>query len=431
LHAILFVTGIPGAGKTLCGLNAVFGAGRETGATFLTGNPTLVHVLREALARDAARGDSRRLRAARQRTKVAIQALPAFRDHSIATGEVPPERVAVIDEAQRAWAREHAVRKSRDRPVRLSDSEPGHLLDIMARHQDWSAIVCLVGNGQEIHDGEGGLAEWGAALEARPIWSVFAASAALDAETSRQRLPRVAGLTVVPDLRLDVPVRSLRNPAAAPWVDAVLDGDVARARSIAAENDPLPFFITRELGALRTRLRTEARGERRAGLIGSSGAKRLRADGLGVEVPHMDAQAVAHWFLDRWPDDVRASDALEVIGTEFSVQGLELDFVGLCWGSDLVRVAGRREWLVRDFVGTRWTTPRTAEAIGNRVNTYRVLLTRARYETVVWVPRGDAEDRTRNPAEFDAIANFLISCGATILSEYEPLALPAKQAPLV
>ena len=413
-YIALFVTGIPGAGKTLCGLNAVFGTGRDANATFLTGNPTLVHVLREALARDAAQGDRNLMRAARQRTKASIQALPAFRDEYVQKSIAPPERVAVIDEAQRAWSGAHAIRKSADRPVRLTDSEPGHLLEIMGRHDDWAVVVCLIGNGQEIHDGEGGLAEWGAALLAQPKWRVLAAPGALTAADPRQLLPDLPGLSVLPELHLDVPMRSLRNSVAAPWVDAVLRGCSDEARALAETRGPLPFFITRDLGAMRAHLRHAARGNRRAGLVASSGAKRLRADGLGSELPHMDAGAVARWFLDHWPEDVRASDALEQVATEFSCQGLELDYVGLCWGGDLVRGA---DWQVRDFVGTKWNLPRGAEAIANRVNTYRVLLTRARYETVIWVPRGDVEDRTRSPEAFDRVADYLMACGAKMLSE--------------
>jgi hypothetical protein len=177
----------------------------------------------------------------------------------------------------------------------------------------------------------------------------------------------------------------------------------------------MPFRLTRDLAELRTRLRHACRGRRRCGLLASSGARRLRADGLGAELPHMDAGAVAHWFLDRWPEDVRASDALELLATEFSCQGLELDYVGLCWAGDLSRVPSRVAWLVRDFKGTRWQTPSGAEVIANRLNTYRVLLTRARYETFIWVPRGDASDPTRPPASFDTIADFLVSCGIGII----------------
>src|SRR5262249_12734051 len=154
------------------------------------------------------------------------------------------------------------------------------------------------------------------------------------------------------------PMRSIRNAAVAPWVDAVLSGDAALARRIAAEHDPLPVLVTRDLMAMRRYLWARARGLRRAGLIASSGAKRLRADGLGCELPHMDEKAVANWFLDRWPD-VRASDALELVATEFSCQGLELDHVGLCWGGDLMRSG--TVWQVRRFSGTRWQMVGSAE----------------------------------------------------------------------
>ena len=132
---------------------------------------------------------------------------------------------------------------------------------------------------------------------------------------------------------------------------------------------------------------------------------------MGVELPHMDANAVANWFLDRWPD-VRASDALETVATEFSCQGLELDFVGLCWGGDLIRTPRQTAWVARSFVGTNWQENRSTERIANRINTYRVLLTRARYQTVIWVPRGNHADETRNPATLNAVAAFLRECGA-------------------
>jgi len=423
-RVVLFVTGIPGAGKTLCGLNAAFGDTGAARATFLTGNPTLVHVLREALARDAiARGTDRR--AARQQMEAAIQALPRFRDHHVARGEIPAERIVVIDEAQRCWSRDHAIRKTRDRPVQLTNSEPGHLLEILGRHDGFAAIICLVGSGQEIHDGEGGLAEWGLALAAHPDWRVLAAPDTQNAD-ARQRLGDVAGLQTIAALHLDVPVRQIRSAAAGPWVDALLTGDAAGAHAIAEAAGGIPYRVTRSLDALKNWLRAEARGLRRCGLLASSGASRLRAEGLGVELPHMDAQAVARWFLDRWPD-VRASDALEMVATEFSCQGLELDYAGLCWDGDLLRIPGRHPWLVRDFRGTRWTLPSQPEAVLNRLNSYRVLLTRARYETVIFVPRGDAGDATRHPAVLDAVADFLNACGAGVLTS--EIAIEAPPAP--
>ncbi len=415
-HVILFVTGIPGAGKTLCGLNAVFGAGRDAGATFLTGNPTLVHVLREALARDAAQGNRDKLRAARLKTKASVQKLPAFRDEYVRTGHIPPEHVIVIDEAQRAWDERQAIRATATRPVQLSASEPAHLLDIMARHADWAAIICLVGGGQEIHDGEGGLAEWGGALAQRPSWRVLAAPETQRSGTPRQTLPALDGMALQDSLHLSVPMRSLRNSAAASWVEAVLGGDPSAARAIASAGPALPFVLTRDLHAMRQHLRASSRGERRAGLVGSSGGKRRRADGLGVEVPHMDEAAVAHWFLNRWPD-VRASDALETVATEFACQGLELDYVGLCWGGDMLWLPLQKIWQCRAFVGDQWNQTRNPETIANRTNTYRVLLTRARYQTVIWVPRGDRSDQTRNPDELDRVAQFLQACGVETLPE--------------
>jgi hypothetical protein len=151
-------------------------------------------------------------------------------------------------------------------------------------------------------------------------------------------------------------------------------------------------------------------------LVCSTGARRLVADGIWPNFPHLDDAAVANWFLQRWPD-VRASDALELPATQFACQGLELDQVGLCWGNDLIRRHDRIDWVVRSFAGTRWQEPRGEAAIAYQVNTYRVLLTRARYETVIWVPKGDVADGTRVPADFDAIADFLRNCGAQYLED--------------
>jgi hypothetical protein len=128
----------------------------------------------------------------------------------------------------------------------------------------------------------------------------------------------------------------------------------------------------------------------------------------------MEADTVANWFLAHWPD-VRASDALEMPATQFACQGLELDYVGLCWGNDLIRRRGQEAWIARSFVGTRWQEPRGEAAIAYQINTYRVLLTRARYATVIWVPEGDSMDQTRDPPTFDAIVDFLLECGARTL----------------
>lgn len=404
-HVVVFVTGIPGAGKTLCGLNLVFAA-EKIGAAFLTGNLPLVHVLREALARDARR-QGRSLRVARQEAESAIQPLLGFLRDTIDRTDPPHEHVIVFDEAQRAWDADFGRRK-----FGRSASEAALFLDIMHRHRDFAAIVALVGGGQEINTGEAGLAEWGAALANRPEWRVHAPSGALGGTDARQRLFASQPRTLVIDdaLHLDVPVRSVRSNFGAPWVDAVLAGDSTRAAAIATQPPGVPFLLTRSLTAMRSILRNLARGSRRAGLVCSTGAKRLRADGLWPEFPHLDEKAVADWFLNRWPD-VRASDALEVPATQFACQGLELDFVGLCWGGDLVRRTGRQAWVARAFKGTRWLETWAEASSAYTVNTYRVLLTRARYETVIWVPPGNAADATRDPQLLDDIAGFLLACG--------------------
>ncbi len=414
-HEVVFVTGIPGAGKTLCGLQVVFGA--NAGAAFLTGNLPLVHVMREALARDA-RDQGRNIRMARQETESAIQPLIGFLRDNLERREPPHEHVIVFDEAQRAWDAAFGRRK-----FGHAESEAAMFLDIMHRHADWAVIVALVGGGQEINTGEAGLAAWGDALQTRAHWSVRAAPGVLTATDPRQRLFSEAPgtLTVSEALHLDVPIRSIRSAAAAPWVDAVLLGDATHARKLADDADGVPFLLTRSLARMRTELRLLARGTRRAGLVCSTNARRLVADGIWPNFPHLDDVAVSNWFLQRWPD-VRASDALEMPATQFACQGLELDHVGLCWGNDLIRRSDRTEWVARSFAGTRWHEPRGEAAIAYQVNTYRVLLTRARYETVIWVPPGETRDTTRSPADFDAIADFLQACGARQVEDRPPVA---------
>lgn len=225
---------------------------------------------------------------------------------------------------------------------------------------------------------------------------------------------------VEPALHLTVPVRSLRHDATPLWVDAVLRGDAASARSIIAAEGEVPFHLTWDLVSLRAGLRAAALDVHCAGLVASAGGRRLRAEGHGCELGHMDPSAVARWFLDSWLRDrgVRASDALELVATQFSIQGLELDQVGLCWDGDLVRAGdGTEAWQARSFRGTRWQQSRDPDKIAWRLNTYRVLLTRARFDTIIWVPRGDADDPMRDPAVFDRIAGFLGACGVRSLAE--------------
>ncbi len=405
----VFVTGVPGAGKTLCGLNTVFGAAKGESA-FLTGNAPLVAVLRAALVEDAQKHQRLPGAEAERRVKAALQNVHKFLEEYVAApNRLPPERVIIFDEAQRAWDEAKARAGSRNRTSTLTMSEPAHTLEIMSRRPGWAVVVALIGNGQEINTGETGLAEWGRVLP-QFGWGAVAAPRAIEAADPAQRLGAPASID--PDLDLTMPIRSLRSDASAAWVDAVLSADAPAARAIAADVAEFPFFLTRSLDEMRAALRHFARGLRRPGLLRSSGARRLRADGLGVEVA---GKEVPDWFLRRWPD-VRGSDALEVAATEYACQGLELDVAGLAWGGDFIRAG--QGWAARRFAGTAWQRD-TVEYHFVR-NTYRVLLTRARGETVIWVPRGDATDRTRNPAEFDAIAEYLSACGARPLPEFTP-----------
>jgi hypothetical protein len=404
---ILFVTGIPGAGKTLCGLNAVFSA--ETDATFLTGTLPMVYVLNAALALDATKDKDKSSRFAKRETKSKIQSITGFLKNYILKQYDLPEHVIVFDEAQRAWDAKQGAKP----PFRLPTSEASIVLDIMHRHHDYAVIVGLVGNGQEINTGEAGLAEWGRALAERPDWQIRAAPGVLETNDPRQKLfpTQPPNMAIDDCLHLNFAIRNVITSSAALWVDAVLRGQIAEAKTHAGQD--LPFFITRSLQDMRHGLRTMARGQRRAGLVCSSGAKRLVADGIWPNFEHLNKDKVANWFLKKWPD-VRASDALEIPTTEFACQGLELDYVGLCWGGDLTWTG---KWTVRNFKGTQWQTRAAGNAADYQINTYRVLLTRARSSTIIWVPDGDQNDETRHPAEFDGVANFLIACGARPLQE--------------
>lgn len=425
-RCVVFVTGIPGAGKTLCGLNLVFGTHATEGAAFLTGNAPLVAVLRGALLLDATKQGRSRRQPGRE-TRTLLQNVHRFLEYYVREAETAPsEHVVVFDEAQRAWDADQAGRDTQRRRSILTTSEPAHMLEIMHRVPGWSVIVALIGNGQEINTGEAGLAEWGRVVaRSGGSWRAVAAPATLQAIEPAQRLAegQPDWLTLDPDLNLAIPIRSVLHDRATLWVDAVLNDRPKEAAEIAAAGR-LPFFVTRDLNALRTALRSRVRGLRRAGLVCSSKARRLRAEGLGVQLHGADDEVV-NWFLRRWPD-IRASDALEVCATEYSCQGLELDMVGMAWGGDFIREAGH--WQARRFSGTRWNRVSQPEMRRYIRNTYRVLLTRARYDTVILIPPGHAEDATRSPQEANAIASYLQACGVRPVEELLPCSdTPAPQ----
>jgi len=220
-----------------------------------------------------------------------------------------------------------------------------------------------------------------------------------------------AWVTSDPKLHLPVSVRSYACLATNQWVNAILDGSADHAAVTARETEDFPIFLTRSLEQARVWLREQARGHRRCGLVASSGARRLRAAGLGVSLSENDLADVANWYLLP-KGDIRSSYALEVTANEYTCQGLELDYVGVCWGGDLIRNSDNDVWIYRQFRGSRWQAIQANDTRSWIVNKYRVLLTRARLGTMIWVPEGDVEDETRAIKDLDAIAAFLKAAGA-------------------
>jgi hypothetical protein len=406
-HIVCLVSGTPGAGKTLLGLNLVLadGAGRVAGepAVMLTGNRPLVHVLRGALIADArARSDNGVLRRAVQG---ALQTLLDYlRQHTTEGVNPPPEHVVVFDEAQRAWDAETGQKLLQRRR-----SEPELFLEIL-RRLPWACLVCLVGPGQEINRGEGGMALWADALSreasaARP-WRVVAPPSSM--------IEGSFPIDVDQALHLASGLRAYRNAGFGEWVDALLSADVDHARQLARAMTSVPAVVTRELGAMKEWLLLRRRGGRRPGLVVSSGATRLVADGLLPAPMSNELHAIENWFLRCWPD-FRGSDALEIPLSEFGCQGLELDYVGLSWGGDLVWSQNPPSWMPRRMRAPTWQVIRRTDAARYRLNSYRVLLTRAREGVCIYVPRGSADDPTRSPLEFNAIAEALVAAGCAVL----------------
>lgn len=434
---LLMLTGVPGSGKTLAGLDVVHsalssGIEEDGDIVYLSGNTPLVTVLREALALDERSrrlhaGRNPRLADIRRDVRTRIQHINDFLQEYLyaSSNNAPHEHVIVFDEAQRAWDAKHG-REKFDREA----SEPTLLLQLMSRHSDWCVCVCLVGVGQEINAGEEGLFGWGDALRTldpaqRRRWTVFAPAGVLGGGNSTSCLgaiPADLPHAVETELELRVPQRSYRSPSVAPWVDQVLAGNREQACELAKDMPEYPICLTRSLPAAKEWLRTLGRGERRYGLVASSGARRLRAEGLGVSLHASSGDEISHWYL-KPRGDVRSSYALEVTANEYTCQGLELDFIGVCWDGDLVWDENEGKWLFRRFSGDDWQNLADEKRIRFLLNSYRVLLTRAREGVVIWVPPGDDLDKTRRPKLLDATAEFLQGCGVALVTSPEPVKL--------
>jgi hypothetical protein len=420
---ICFVTGVPGAGKTLVGLNLATRREEDepTHAVFLSGNGPLVAVLREALTRDEVarrkqQGEKVRKGKVGESVKAFIQNVHHFRDDALIDVGPPIEHVVIFDEAQRAWnLRQTAsfmLRKKR--VVGFSHSEPEFLISYMDRQKDWAVIVCLVGGGQEINTGEAGIDAWLDAVNRRfPDWEMFISSRLTDSEYAAGKvldIVRERARTQFDDsLHLAVSMRSFRAENVSGFVKALLDCEMEQAKQAFAELAArYPIAITRDLNAAKQWIRSRARGTERYGLVASSKAMRLKPHAIDIRV----SVDPVHYFLNE-KEDTRSSYYLEDAATEFQVQGLELDWVCVNWDGDF-RFTGS-DWSYHDFRGNRWCNIANAD---NRVylrNAYRVLLTRARQGMVVFVPPGDINDSTRCPAFYDSTFAYLKELGISEL----------------
>ncbi len=412
--SICFVTGVPGAGKTLAGLNIATQRSEthvDEHATFLSGNGPLVDVLREALTRDQARRTGQSKVHVERKVRAFIQNIHHFRDDYAQSTTIPSEHVVVFDEAQRAWNKAKAASfMQQKRSIADFDmSEPEFLLSVMDRHNDWCTVVCLIGGGQEINTGEAGLSEWMAAIRQRfPHWTVHVSAQIVQADydLDRQAKAFIASeqVTLHADLHLGVSMRSFRAETLSDFVSHMLNGDADSARWAHARLDQYPILLTRDLTQARQWLRETARGTERYGLVASSGAARLRPEGLHIKAG-IDP---ANWFLnDR--TDVRSSFYLEDVASEFEVQGLELDWAGVCWDADFRYIDER--WHCYSFKGTKWQSVKEDMRQLYLKNAYRVILTRARQGMIIFVPAGDDTDATRPMAYYDETYAFLLSCG--------------------
>ena len=423
--SICFVTGVPGAGKTLVGLNIAnihADESNELYSVFLSGNGPLVAILREALARDKVQhektlGHKLKKGEAMSVVKKFIQNVHHFRDECLVDSKRPPiEHVVLFDEAQRAWNLKQTasfmLRKKRK--PNFNQSEPEFLISCLDRHQDWAVIVCLVGGGQEINTGEAGIGEWVESLNRSfPNWHIYISSRLTDSEFGAgkvlEEIRSRKNVVKKYELHLAVSMRSFRSEHVSLLIKQLLDLDRDQARNTLAKVErEYPIVITRELSKAKKWLKGQARGSERYGIVVSSQAERLKPHAIDVKSP----MNPIHWFLDG-KEDVRSSYFLEDVATEFDVQGLELDWVCVTWDADFRHT--KNGWQHRSFRGNRWNHIKQLERQTYLKNAYRVLLTRARQGMAIVVPLGDDEDDTRKAEFYNPTFEYLREIGFKII----------------
>ena len=413
--SIVFLTGVPGAGKTLAGLNVASLCQNEFEgkSVFLSGNQPLVTVLKEALKRD----NKSKEKIGSNPIESFIQNIHHFRDEGL-EGDAPNEKIAIFDEAQRAWNKEQTSNfmKQKKGQSDFEMSEPEFLIEMMNRHDDWAVIVCLIGGGQEINKGEAGVEEWFNALSRRfTDWNVYLSNELIShKEYSMTELfdieNNIRNMNAKGDssLHLSVSMRSFRAENQANFIHSILDKNIDKANEYIQGLKDYEIKITREKSKMIDWLRNKKRGDERTGIMAHSNAMRLFPEGIYVKnkIDH------ANWFLNG-ENDIRSSDYLEVVTTEFDIQGLEIDWAGVCWDINLCPI--QEGWDYKAFRGTKWGNVNSDMNRKYLLNAYRVLLTRARQGMIIFVPKGEYNDRTRPPTRYDLVYKYLLDCGITEL----------------
>lgn len=413
--AICFVTGVPGAGKTLAGLNIAnerHHFDEDEHAVFLSGNGPLVDVLQNALAIDRAKREKITKSNALRETKAFIQIIHKFRDEALTTSYAPVEKVAIFDEAQRAWNKESLTdfMKRKKGIPEFNQSEPEFLISIMDRHEDWAVIICLVGGGQEIYNGEAGIQDWFSTLSEKYLdWEIYLSDKITDSEyvgnSDVSTMLHNREYHCISDLHLGVSLRSFRSEKLALFVKCLLDEEIELAKETYEElKKSYPVLITRKFDVAKNWVKKKARGTERYGLLASSEGKRLRAEGIWVpsEINHVG------WFLNE-KDNVDSSYYLEVAASEFKVQGLEIDYAVLAWDADLRYTSNGFDYF--KFRGTKWNHVNQEQRQHYLKNAYRVLMTRARQGLIIYIPEGDEEDLSRLTEYYEGTYQYLKHVG--------------------
>ena len=467
--SICFVTGVPGAGKTLVGLDVAVkqtyqGSDKpieDEGAVYLSGNGPLVAVLNEALAKDnyakcRERGEAKKLSDSRREVGKFIQIIHRYRDNMLAKiknpvengeleidpakavkmqdagyGEV--EHVAIFDEAQRSWTHKRladylkrgGTYGNKLKVPNFPMSEAAFLIWALDQREDWATIVCLVGGGQEINTGEAGITEWIRALNDKfTHWKVYISPQLTEVEYAEGRVNELLkdnrNVTYVPDLHLGVSLRSFRAEKLSAMVHALLSLDSSAASIYFGIKDKYPILLTRDMETAKRWLHERVRGTERTGVLITKESARYKP--LGIHVLQSDVDNAVHWFLED-KADTRSSNYLEDAATEIQVQGLELDYTCLLWDADMRYENG--EWHYYKFNGKeRWNelipnSESRLEQMKYMLNAYRVLLTRARSGMIICVPEGNShktttgfwEDETRLPEYYNGTYEYLKSIG--------------------